>query len=88
MIKLGWRSSRRRKSSIFGDTLGCHHRVNLQMNSKNGMKQVWRYTSTPESSELEDTLGDNMSYGEVSQWNGKEMKEMSRYLLGIVTQSL
>ena len=30
----------------------------------------------------------NKSYGEVSQWNGKEMKEMSRYLLGVVTQSL
>jgi hypothetical protein len=29
-----------------------------------------------------------MSYEEVSQWNGKEMKEMSRYLLGVVTQSL
>ena len=28
------------------------------------------------------------SYGEVSQWNGKEMKEMSRYVLGVVTQSL
>jgi len=29
-----------------------------------------------------------MSYEEVSQWNGKEMKEMSRYLLTVVTQSL
>jgi len=28
------------------------------------------------------------SYEEVSQWNGKEMKEMSWYLLGVVTQSL
>ena len=28
------------------------------------------------------------SYEEVSQWNGKEMKEMSRYLVGVVTQSL
>jgi hypothetical protein len=28
------------------------------------------------------------SYEEVSQWNGKERKEMSRYLLGVVTQSL
>jgi len=28
------------------------------------------------------------SYEEVSQWNGKEMKKMSRYLLGVVTQSL
>ena len=25
------------------------------------------------------------SYEEVSQWNWKEMKEMSRYLLGVVT---
>jgi len=30
----------------------------------------------------------NKSYEEVSQCNGKEMKEMSRYLLGVVTQSL
>jgi hypothetical protein len=30
----------------------------------------------------------NKSYEEVSQWNGKEMKDMSRYLLGVVTQSL
>jgi hypothetical protein len=28
------------------------------------------------------------SYEDVSQWNGKEMKEMSRDLLGVVTQSL
>jgi hypothetical protein len=28
------------------------------------------------------------SYAEVSQWNGTEMKEMSQYLLGVVTQSL
>jgi len=28
------------------------------------------------------------SYEEVSPWNEKEMKEMSRYLLGVVTQSL
>jgi len=28
------------------------------------------------------------SYEEVSQWNGKEMKEMSQYLLGVETQSL
>jgi hypothetical protein len=25
------------------------------------------------------------SYEEVPQWNGKEMKQMSRYLLGVVT---
>ena len=30
----------------------------------------------------------NKLYEEVSQWNGKEMKEMSWYLLGVVTQSL
>ena len=30
----------------------------------------------------------NKSYEEVSQWNGKEMKGMSRYLLGSATQSL
>jgi len=28
------------------------------------------------------------SHEEVSRWNGKELKEMSRYLLGVVTQSL
>jgi hypothetical protein len=28
------------------------------------------------------------SDGELSQWNGMEMKEMSQYLLGVVTQSL
>jgi hypothetical protein len=30
----------------------------------------------------------NQSYGEVSEWNGKEMKEMSWYLVGVVTHSL
>jgi len=28
------------------------------------------------------------TYEEVAEWNGKEMKEMSWYLLGVVTQSL
>jgi hypothetical protein len=31
---------------------------------------------------------ENMLYEDVSQWNGKDMKEISRYLLGVVTQSL
>jgi len=35
-----------------------------------------------------DLTPTNKSYEEDSQWNGKEMKEMSRYLLGVVTQSL
>jgi len=35
-----------------------------------------------------DLTPQNKSYEEVSQWNGKEMKEMSRYLLGVVIQSL
>jgi len=35
-----------------------------------------------------DLTPKNKSYEEVSQWNVKEMKEMSRYLLGVVTQSL
>jgi hypothetical protein len=35
-----------------------------------------------------DLTPKNESYEEVSQWNGKEMKEMSQYLLGVVTQSL
>ena len=30
----------------------------------------------------------NKSYEEVSQWDGKEMKELSRYLLRVVTLSL
>jgi hypothetical protein len=28
------------------------------------------------------------SYEDVSQWNGKEMNEMSQYLIRVVTQSL
>jgi len=35
-----------------------------------------------------DLTPKNTSYEEVSQRNGKEMKEMSRYLLGVVTQSV
>jgi len=35
-----------------------------------------------------DLTPKNKSYEEVSQWNGKEMKENSQYLLGVVTQSL
>jgi len=35
-----------------------------------------------------DITPKNKSYAEVSQWNGKEMKEMSQYLLAVVTQSL
>jgi hypothetical protein len=35
-----------------------------------------------------DLTPKNKSYEEVSQWNGKEMKEMSRYVIGVVTQSL
>jgi hypothetical protein len=35
-----------------------------------------------------DLTPNNKSYEEVFQWNGKEMKEMSQYLLGVVTQSL
>jgi len=35
-----------------------------------------------------DLTPKNKSYEEISQWNGEEMKEMSRYLLGVVTQSL
>jgi len=35
-----------------------------------------------------DLTRNNRSYEEGSQWNGKEMNEMSRYLLGVVTQSL
>jgi hypothetical protein len=35
-----------------------------------------------------DLTPKNKSYEEVSQWNGKEIKEMRQYLLGVVTQSL
>jgi hypothetical protein len=35
-----------------------------------------------------DLTQKNKSYEEGSQWNGKEMKIMSQYLLGVVTQSL
>jgi hypothetical protein len=35
-----------------------------------------------------DLTPKNKAYEEVTQWNGKEMKEMSRYLRGVVTQSL
>jgi len=35
-----------------------------------------------------DPTPKNKSYKEVSQWNGMEMKEMIRYLVGVVTQSL
>jgi len=35
-----------------------------------------------------DLTPKNKSCEEISQWNGKEMKEISRYLLGVVTQSL
>jgi hypothetical protein len=35
-----------------------------------------------------DLTPETKSYEEVSEWDGKEMKEMSQYLLGVVTQSL
>jgi len=35
-----------------------------------------------------DLTQKNKSYEEVSEWTGKEMKDMSWYLLGVVTQSL
>jgi len=31
---------------------------------------------------------ENKSYKEISQWNGKEMKEVCWYWLGVVTESL
>jgi hypothetical protein len=36
----------------------------------------------------QDLTPKNKSYEEVCEWNGKDMKEMSRDLLGVVTQSL
>jgi hypothetical protein len=44
---------------------------------------IWLFVSAYHQRKLQ-----NESYEEVSQCNGKEMKEMSRYLLGVVTQSL
>jgi hypothetical protein len=35
-----------------------------------------------------DLTPKNESYEEVSQWNGKQTNEMSRYLLRVVTQSV
>jgi len=35
-----------------------------------------------------DLTPKHKSYEEVSQWNGKEIKEISQYLLGVVTQYL
>jgi hypothetical protein len=35
-----------------------------------------------------DLTPKNKSYKEVSPWNGKEIMEMSRYLLGVITLSL
>ena len=35
-----------------------------------------------------DLTTKNKSYEDVSQWNGKEIKEMSQYLLVVITQSL
>jgi hypothetical protein len=35
-----------------------------------------------------DLTPKNKSYDKVSQWNGKEMKELSWYFCGVVTQSL
>jgi len=36
----------------------------------------------------DDVTPKNKSYEEVSQWNGKEMKQMGWYLLGVITQSV
>jgi hypothetical protein len=44
---------------------------------------IWLYMPT-----YHDLTPKNKSYENVSHWNGKEMKEMNRYLLGVVTQSL
>jgi hypothetical protein len=35
-----------------------------------------------------DLIQKNKSYKDVSQWNGQEIKQMRRYLLAVVTQSL
>ena len=35
-----------------------------------------------------DITPKNKPFDEISQWNGKDIKDMSRYLLGVVTQSL
>jgi len=35
-----------------------------------------------------DLTPKHKSYEDISQWNEKEMKEMSQYLIGVVTQSV
>jgi len=35
-----------------------------------------------------DLTTKNKSYRELSEWNGKERKEMSQYLLGVLTRPL
>jgi hypothetical protein len=62
-------------------------------------KWIFHFMKTPERLDKYNAIGlsvpayheltpKNKSYEEVSQWNGKEMKEISRYLHGVVTQSL
>jgi len=63
--------------------------------SRSGLYTSWRWmnglTSTVQCSYpcllYHDLKLWNLSYEEVSQWNGKEIKEISRFLLGVETQS-
>jgi hypothetical protein len=62
-------------------------------------KWIFHFVKTPEQLDknnaiwlsvpaYHDLTPKNQSYEEVSKCNGKEMKQISRYLLGVVTQSL
>jgi hypothetical protein len=55
-------------------------KMNEQLDKYNA---IW--LSVPAYHDLTTNL---KSYEEVSQWNVKEMKEISRYLLGVVIQAL
>jgi len=53
------------------------------------IKQLDKYNKIWLSmSAYHDLTPKNKSYEAVSQWNGKKMKEISWYLIGVVTQSL
>jgi hypothetical protein len=49
----------------------------------NKYNAIWLYVPVDH-----DLTTKNRSFEEISEWNRKKMKEMSRYLVGVVTQSL
>jgi hypothetical protein len=58
----------------------CIMKTDERLNKYNAL---WLYVPV-----YRDLTPKNKSYDEVSQWNGKKMNKISRYLLGVVTQSL